>query len=117
MNKRLEKTENITIQDIGLAQALGISENEILELDLFQTKNKLQNLAWHYEADNIKIIQEEADVLNKKFQDTMFELEEVSEIDFSGDYWIDFNNYVDDGKQKHFSYIPCEGYTETLKEK
>ena len=115
ISERLEKTENITIQDVALAEILGVSEDKVLELDLFQTKNKLQCLAWRYEAENIKITKEEADILDKKFQDIMMELDCISNIDFSGDYWIDFSNYVDDGKVKRFSYTPCEGYTETIK--
>lgn len=115
LSERLERTENMSIQDIALAKALGMSENEVIELDLFRIKNGLQNYGWKLEGENKKITQEEADMLNKKFEDTMVELNSISHIDFSADYWIDFNNYVDDGKPKHFSYIPCEGYTSTLK--
>lgn len=97
-NSRLEKTENTNIQDVALAKVLGISEDKIVELDLFQIKNKLQILAWNYENNNTKITQEEANILNKKFLDTMYELDCVSDIDFSGDYWIDFNDYVDEIK-------------------
>ena len=115
MDNRFEKYDKLTIQEIGIGRALGMTDNDIIENNLFDYKNKLQHYAWSLEYNNKKISQEEANKLNKKYQNIMEELAGISEIDFSCDYWIDFNNYVDNGKKKLFSYVPDENYSNIIR--
>lgn len=101
----VNKLENTDIHDIVIGRALGISQEELERLDLFQQKNKMQNLAFSYQENKIDIAQEEADFLNQKYQEIVSVLENEYDEDLSCDCWINFNSFVPTNSYYHkFTY-------------
>lgn len=101
----VDRLENTNIHDILIGRALGISQEELERSDLFQQKNKIQNLAFLYQENKTDITQEEADSFNQKYQEIVSVLENEYDEDLSCDYYINFNSFVPTNSYYHrFTY-------------
>lgn len=87
MDNRFEETENISVQDIAIGRSFGMSDDEILGIDYFQTKRNLENKfsdmiwAW-YKGNKPEITQEEAEELDNKYEDICRKWESTLSDDF-----------------------------------
>jgi hypothetical protein len=101
----VDRLENTSIQDLAFAKAADIDIKEVEKLDLFQQKNKMQNLAFKMQNNKEIISQDEADKLNYKYQEIISLLENEYDTDLMCDYWINFNSFVPDNPHfNRFSY-------------
>ncbi|MDD4779202.1 MAG: hypothetical protein PHT02_01170 [Tissierellia bacterium] len=90
----IDVLEKATIQDLALANAFGIDEDEVKRISLHQMKNEMHHKAFDMRHNNIIITQEEAYKLNKRLEEIKYILEEKYDYDGMSDYWIDFNSFV-----------------------
>lgn len=65
--------EDVSIQDLAFAKALGIPEKEVRELSLHQMRIKMQRKAFQMRDNNETITQEEANILNNRLNEILFE--------------------------------------------
>lgn len=86
--------ENITINDVNLGLALGMTFEEIMELDLHQSRILLQRKAFELRDNNETLSEEVADDLNKTLWQIQMELEQYGNYDGSIDYIVDFTSFV-----------------------
>ena len=76
----MENLESLNLQDLMFAKALGVSEKEVKEMDLFQTMRKMQNrfdkmlFQWK-DGNKPDLTLEEAQELDKKYRNIIAELE------------------------------------------
>lgn len=95
----IDTLENISLQDKLFAQVLGVSEQALEKLSLFQMKNEMFGLASKMRFNNQTITQEEANTLNTKLFEIVDVLEELHDYDASTDYIVDFDNFVVDNPE------------------
>jgi len=92
-----------TVHEVGLLMALtGKSKEEALKEvtydEMFKAKCDYARKAFGMRHDDVTITQEEADELNKQFQEIINYLECNGSYDYMEDYIIDFDSFVKDNE-------------------
>lgn len=102
----VDRMENICVQDLAFANALGISRDEVERLSLRKTKNKMISMAFQFNREHTDIDQKTADELNEKFDEIISALMEDEGYDPCGDYIINFNWFVP-GNARYGKFAYC----------
>ncbi|AMN31107.1 hypothetical protein [Clostridium perfringens] len=100
----IDDLEGISLQDLALAKAFNMDVDDCKQLSLFQQRRKLQNYAFSLEEKNEKISKEEANELNDIMYRLTMALEYNYGVDFSADYIIDFDRYVEGNEDMPKTY-------------
>jgi len=92
---KTNKLEVLNIQDLMFAKVFGMSQEEIEEMDLFQQKRKMQNMfdrmmiEWS-QGNKPELTLEDAQELDKKYQNIVAQLECEHNHDYMGDSLVRF---------------------------
>lgn len=102
----IDRMENVHVQDLAFANALGISEKDIERLSLRQTKNKIILMAFQFNREHADIDQKTADKLNDQFDEIISALMEDEGYDPCGDYIVNFDCFVP-GNAQYGKFAYC----------